>query len=675
MGNSIKYNTSAESNALNTGDFWIGTGDVGKGPTFDGTLIIQTSATVNAIVISNPVNQFPNNYDVDNSGTHTFTQASSELTTNGSGTGLVLSIGSTTIAGGGADDWFIKPANIAVTNGGSNYSIGDKIEISAGVINAKFSANQTNKIVITLDESMFTAGFWNAINSSNIANNYPDGYTIYINKSIQGPSILVASTDAELIAIINEIEGTSYTNVNDCLNDYLNQDDRFIINKYLGPTVTEGLKFYADASLVPSYPRNGTSWKGLIDDINSTLINGPTYNTVGAINFDGDNDYVDVDSSIPLGNPCTVTALINHESEGGDVIFGPLANGADNWFGMTVSNSNNVLEVFGCSAADTNTFSLKSSNLVNIVSDGTRWYDVACTIDGSTAKLYINGLEVASVTKTFTIAGWTSTANIGKRGGISQKFWDGDISKVLGYNRVLTSSEMLQNYYQSKIVTDGLIYAIDAGSLVSYESPLTTVYSLIGENDGTLVGGVAYSNSNNGIWEFDGVYDKITLASSIDVGNGSSPWTISAWVKTTQNINGLGKGSVISNNASGPVYSMMGINSGKIVYWHYNAGWIQNLGTITVNDDKWHQLTWVNYSDATMDMYVDGVLDTSIADSSINTGNTNRLDVIGGSWAGFFDGNIANPQIYNTSLTSEKVSQNFSALSGRFSNIPPAPQA
>ena len=33
MPNAIKYNTSAETLALKKGNFWIGTGDVGKGPT------------------------------------------------------------------------------------------------------------------------------------------------------------------------------------------------------------------------------------------------------------------------------------------------------------------------------------------------------------------------------------------------------------------------------------------------------------------------------------------------------------------------------------------------------------------------------------------------------------------------------------------------------------------
>jgi len=33
MANPIKYNVSTETLALNKGNWWIGTGDVGKGPT------------------------------------------------------------------------------------------------------------------------------------------------------------------------------------------------------------------------------------------------------------------------------------------------------------------------------------------------------------------------------------------------------------------------------------------------------------------------------------------------------------------------------------------------------------------------------------------------------------------------------------------------------------------
>ena len=140
---------------------------------------------------------------------------------------------------------------------------------------------------------------------------------------------------------------------------------------------------------------------------------------------------------------------------------------------------------------------------------------------------------------------------------------------------------------------------------------------------------------------------------------GIVAWTVSAWVKSTTTVNGLGQGSVASNDGSGPVYSMMGINSGKMVYWTYQGGWVQFLGVATINDGDWHYLTWVNYSDTTMDMYVDGVFDKNITNST--SGNNNPIDTIGNSWSARFDGEIAALHIYSKSLTVEEITQNYNA--------------
>jgi hypothetical protein len=111
---------------------------------------------------------------------------------------------------------------------------------------------------------------------------------------------------------------------------------------------------------------------------------------------------------------------------------------------------------------------------------------------------------------------------------------------------------------------------------------------------------------------------------------------------------------------------MMGVNSGKIVYWTYqNNAWAQKLGVgKTVNDGVWHLLTWVNYSNYTMDMYVDGVLDSNVTNST--SGNQNPVDRVGGSWNGFFPGSIDALSIYNKALTAGEVRQNFNAQRGRF---------
>jgi hypothetical protein len=171
---------------------------------------------------------------------------------------------------------------------------------------------------------------------------------------------------------------------------------------------------------------------------------------------------------------------------------------------------------------------------------------------------------------------------------------------------------------------------------------------------------------SDGTFSFDGSSNYITIPNTT-LGNGNLPWTVSAWVKTTTNASTLGTGPILSNANGGPVYSMMGVNSGKIVYWTYqNGAWAQKLGVgKTVNDGVWHLLTWVNYSNYTMDMYVDGLLDSNVPNST--SGNQNPVDMIGGSWASKFVGSIATLSIYNgRALTANEVRQNFNALRGRY---------
>jgi len=165
--------------------------------------------------------------------------------------------------------------------------------------------------------------------------------------------------------------------------------------------------------------------------------------------------------------------------------------------------------------------------------------------------------------------------------------------------------------------------------------------------------------ATNNTFSFNGTSDNIRLTNTT-LGNGNLPWTVSAWVKTTTTVNALGQGSVLSNASGGPVYSMMGVNAGKIVYWTYqNSAWAQKLGVRTVNDNNWHLLTWVNNSNNTMAMYVDGTLDSNVADST--SGNNNPVDIIGASWAAYFSGSIPSLSIYNVALTADQVAQNFTA--------------
>jgi hypothetical protein len=269
--------------------------------------------------------------------------------------------------------------------------------------------------------------------------------------------------------------------------------------------VGNGLVLNLDAGINESYPGSGTTWTDLSGvGNNGTLTNGPTFNTNGWFDFDGVDDYINGQDSVPLGNPCTVMALINCNSggSGAGVVFGSSANGSDNWFEI----NNTSVQLFATRIADTDNFTLSGGTLV---CDGTRWYNIAMTIDGATAKIYLDGAEVNSVTQQFTIGDWTGTFDIGRRGKVSQRYFKGSISNVIGYNKSLSEDELRQNYYQAPIVTDGLVLAVDAGNLVSYESGSTTAYSLTGSLSGSLVNGTGYLPDNGGIWDFDGTNDQI----------------------------------------------------------------------------------------------------------------------------------------------------------------------
>jgi hypothetical protein len=66
--------------------------------------------------------------------------------------------------------------------------------------------------------------------------------------------------------------------------------------------------------------------------------------------------------------------------------------------------------------------------------------------------------------------------------------------------------------HSPKIVTDGLVLALDAGNVKSYVSGSTTWFDKSGfSNNGTLVNGPTFSSANGGSIVFDGVDDYVQL--------------------------------------------------------------------------------------------------------------------------------------------------------------------
>jgi hypothetical protein len=127
----------------------------------------------------------------------------------------------------------------------------------------------------TGDVSKGTTGntdYWNGVTPPN------GGYTIYLNKASQGPSIYVAANDAELISLTNRIASKSYTTVGECLSWFNTQTDKMVLNIDYPAITTDGLILNLDAGFTPSYPRTSTTWYDLSPSLtNTTLPGSDTY--------------------------------------------------------------------------------------------------------------------------------------------------------------------------------------------------------------------------------------------------------------------------------------------------------------------------------------------------------------------------------------------------------------
>jgi hypothetical protein len=174
-----------------------------------------------------------------------------------------------------------------------------------------------------------------------------------------------------------------------------------------------------------------------------TLTNGPTFNSAngGSIVFDGVDDYVNIPSTVNLGNQFTIMAYVNLSGSNADTsIYGSDANGADNWFGVNTDR----LYLYATETTDVNNFSVTGTTTFNTTN--TIWYNVACTINTNTATVYVNGIQEATTTRAFTIGSWSSTGAIGRRASVAQRYFKGHIANLMMYNKVLTPLEILQNF-------------------------------------------------------------------------------------------------------------------------------------------------------------------------------------------------------------------------------------
>ena len=223
------------------------------------------------------------------------------------------------------------------------------------------------------------------------------------------------------------------------------------------------------------------------------------------------------------------------------------------------------------------------------------------------------------------------------------------------------------------IVTDGLVFYVDAANTKSYVSGSTTTNSLVGNITGSLINDTDFSTENQGTWVFDGTDDYIKSNYT-----GTIP-SISLWFKSNSTITTTSSGSALIGFEDGaPNYggiylgAVTGLFSNELITIFststFNKSYYSQVGGTI--DTNWHNLT-ISYTGTQYNIYLDSVnVWSGNSGGDVSIINATRFDIgtriLSNNISDPFKGKISNIQVYNRALLPEEVQQNYNALKGRF---------
>lgn len=488
MPNTIKYSTTGDTQSLRKGNFYIGVGDVPKGPSsrtdhWQGitppisgyTIYINSGSGSTAIMVpendsklveyangmNNNTNYFSNGGNFSNGSITPFDSAYSSA----GGVGQVVSIiGDLPYSGSSS-----KNALYLNYNGGRR--MGTSGLLTTGVT---YTFSFWAKII---SGTSFTIS-WNNQNGSGDTNAWSSSATLttewkrYTQTFTYNASRIYfffysRNADTTRAAIFTEFQvstGTTYggpglQNATEALRWFsaVSQDE-VCVNRDYESIVTDGLIVNLDSGYSPSYPRTGTTWYDLAySGNNSNLINGTTYVSSGggSIVFDGTDDYANFTFPNNLITPTfTVCSVITPIAVAGNgtVVFtnesarlnlGIAYGGNNGGYFFVVGNNaqsiNGVLGSYGFS------YGTNTKYFVTWIVD----------IPGKKFQFWVNGTLVGSSNADLGTNFSNTTTNgfvlASRYGGGSSRVNIG-ISNFQFYNRVLTSNEIINNYnvYKSR---------------------------------------------------------------------------------------------------------------------------------------------------------------------------------------------------------------------------------
>jgi hypothetical protein len=369
-----------------------------------------------------------------------------------------------------------------------------------------------------------------------------------------------------------------------------------------------------------------------------------------AVSFDGTDDYVSTNLSVNSYPAFTIEAWINYTSTTNNTAI----LGQNGTLEITFNNSRLYISIQSHNNGWVNTYyAIDASFPANA------WNHIAFTGDGSSLKIYINGVQKASLSTSWDYL--YNTSNKFNIGGYTQNpfvFFSGKMDEVRVWNTARTQADIKANMFNKNLSnsSSGLTayYRMNSGSGTTATNSCTNTSGI----DGTLTNGPAWAASpvqfaGNAL-HFDQGYDRVLAPLAT---TASSNVTMELWM---YHEGGTGTDHlVIVNGVMGTNGYAMYINTQRKLCVQFNGvgSWNTN---VVISSNQWTHLALV-ITTTGFTLYRNGV-SVYTNTSTPNTPTTNFIlgfnTVANGQP---FDGMIDEVRIWNTARTQTEIQNNMNS--------------
>ena len=408
------------------------------------------------------------------------------------------------------------------------------------------------------------------------------------------------------------------------------------------------------------YPGSGSTVFDLAGSLNLP-ISGPTFISNGNssyFQFSGSSNYIGLSSGVSgFGNTFSISIWAQSSSNLVQVLFfagnDAISSAAPAYY-YNLPTSGSISGSFNY-----------GTGLITEPFVTNTWENYIYTADGTTAKLYKNGVLEGSIsqgggnwpTGQFYL-GYPTDALIGK------------VAVLDVYNVALGSTAILDNYNSQAARFDNLVASYDFSDSACYPGSGNTVFDLSGSGLDLPISGATYAGTGQSkYFSFDGVNDYIGLQSGY-TGLGNT-FTISEWINPNSPVTFGAAFSSGTNTGSitGPTIYTDSAGGGDVI-GSFNFG----VGTAntSINADEWSLITFTG-DGTTVKLYKDGQL-VDTASQGIGTWNNGSFlmgENAGGSAQ--YSGKVAVLEVYNVALGSTAITDLYENESPRFGVEPEPP--